>query len=307
MPAEPLQRRTLAASAPDCGDEHSRFARPSPSLLLPNGAGGPLSVICQSTLSSGLSRPQRFVVVTWFTRYLNDSPGVGCSRLFGGERECHRTDVTFTIELEREEDGCWLAEIDALPRVLCYGNDRDEAMVNRAVVFRAASDVGIAARAVMATVSELDPDLELPAAVTLDQRLLRQMAPQQFGVLVLGSLGAIALLLTLLGTYVLAETTALMRTRELGVRAALGATTGELLALVLRETALLVGMGLGAGLLLLFLGANLIRAFLFRIHPFDAATLGTVAIVIALLAAAVSARPALRAARVDLAEVLRSQ
>jgi putative ABC transport system permease protein len=68
----------------------------------------------------------------------------------------------------------------------------------------------------------------------------------------------------------------------------------------------LVGIGLGAGLLLSYLGANVIRAFLFRIQPLDPVTLGAVGILILLLAIAVSMRPALRAARVDLAEVLRS-
>ena len=83
--------------------------------------------------------------------------------------------------------------------------------------------------------------------MTLDERLLRQMAPQLFGLFVLASLGAIALLL------------------------------------------------------------NVIRAFPFRVQPLDPATLGAVAALILLLAVATSLRPALRAARVDLAEGLRSE
>ena len=131
--------------------------------------------------------------------------------------------------------------------------------------------------------------------------------PQQFGLFVLGSLGAIALLLTVLGPYVLEETMAVMRTRELGIRAALGATSKSLTILVLRESVVLVGLGLGAGLLLSYLGGNVIRAFLFRVQPLDPATLAVVAALILLLATPVSVRPALRAARVDLAEVLRSE
>jgi predicted permease len=179
--------------------------------------------------------------------------------------------------------------------------------VNRALVFRAADDVEAARREVLSTVRQLDPNVELPGALTLDERLLRQMAPQQFALFVLGSLGAIALLLTVLGTYVLAETMAVMRTRELGIRAALGATTKALTILVLRESAVLVGLGLGAGLLISFLGANVIRAFLFRVQPLDPVTLGAVATLILLLTMTVSMRSALRAARIDLAEVLRSE
>ena len=184
---------------------------------------------------------------------------------------------------------------------------RAQPALNRALVFRAANDVEAAQREVLATVRQLDSNLQLPAGLTLDERLLRQMAPQQFGLFVLGSLGAIALLLTVLGTYVLAETMAVMRARELGIRAALGATTKSLTILVLRESAVLVGLGLGAGLFLSYLGAHVIRAFLFRVQPLDPATLGAVASLILLLAIAVSMRPALRAARVDLAEVLRSE
>jgi putative ABC transport system permease protein len=184
---------------------------------------------------------------------------------------------------------------------------RAEPVVNRALVFRAADDVEAARREVLGTIREMDSNLQLSPGLTLDERLIRQMAPQQFGLLVLGSLGVIALLLTILGTYVLAETMAVMRTREMGIRAALGATTGSLMMLVVRETALLVGLGLAAGLLLAWLGANTIRAFLFRIQPLDPVTLSMVAAIILLVSLGVSVRPALRAARVDLTDMLRSE
>ena len=53
---------------------------------------------------------------------------VGCSRLLGSLARCTDPAVTFTIELEREADGRWLAEVPTLPGVLCYGQDRDEAV-----------------------------------------------------------------------------------------------------------------------------------------------------------------------------------
>jgi len=53
---------------------------------------------------------------------------VGCNRLLGSRSRVYSTPVTFTIELEREADGRWLAEVPALPGVLCYGPDRDEAV-----------------------------------------------------------------------------------------------------------------------------------------------------------------------------------
>ena len=68
-----------------------------------------------------------------------------------------------------------------------------------------------------------------------------------------------------------------------------------------------MGIGLAAGLLLATLGANTIRAFLFRVQPLDWVTLGMVAALILLVSIAVSLRAALRVARVDLAAVLRAE
>jgi predicted RNase H-like HicB family nuclease len=53
---------------------------------------------------------------------------VGCNRLLGGRSRWYIAFVTFTIELERETDGRWLAEVPALPGVMCYGADRNEAV-----------------------------------------------------------------------------------------------------------------------------------------------------------------------------------
>ena len=180
-------------------------------------------------------------------------------------------------------------------------------VVSRALAFRATGNADAARREVIGSLKQIDPDLDVAPGLTLDERLLRQMAPQQFGLLVLGSLGGIALLLTVLGTYVLAETTAVMRMREMGIRAALGATSANLIGIVLRETATLVGIGLTAGLLLTWLGASTVGAFLFQVQPLDPVTLGMVAGLILIVAIAVSVRPAIRAGRVDLAAVLRAE
>jgi len=54
--------------------------------------------------------------------------GVGCNALLGSQPGCYSTSVTFTIELEREDDGRWIAEVPGLAGVLCYGRDRNEAV-----------------------------------------------------------------------------------------------------------------------------------------------------------------------------------
>jgi predicted permease len=175
------------------------------------------------------------------------------------------------------------------------------------IVLRAAADASAAVEAGVATIRGLDPSIPPVAFRTMEERISAQMGPQKLGATVLGGLGAIAALLTLFGTYVLVESMSALRRREMGVRAALGATRRQLSGIVMRETLRLVGAGLAVGLLLTWAGAGMIRTFLFGVRPFDGVTMAAVIGTMLLLAALVALRPALRAARVDLATVLRDE
>jgi predicted permease len=172
---------------------------------------------------------------------------------------------------------------------------------------RAARDVADARTALIAAVRDIDPHVRLPSMSTIDDRILDDMAPQRFGATVMGALGAIALLLSVFGTYVLVESMATLRRREMGIRAALGAPGGHLRMLLFSETFRLIGAGLLLGFGLSWLGAGTIRAFLFQVEPFDPLVTLSVAALIVLLAVLVTLRPALAAARVDLAQVLRDE
>jgi putative ABC transport system permease protein len=179
--------------------------------------------------------------------------------------------------------------------------------LGRDLVVRAAGTSDAARREIIGAIKAIDPAVAPSPLITLEERIGQQMAPQRLGAMVLGALGIIAVLLTILGTYVVSESMAAMRMREMGIRAALGATRRQLGAIVMAETGRLVGLGLVVGLGLAWLGANTIRAFLFQVQPFDPLTLTAVAGTILTLALVVSVRPALRAARVDLGTVLKDQ
>jgi ABC-type antimicrobial peptide transport system permease subunit len=125
--------------------------------------------------------------------------------------------------------------------------------------------------------------------------------------MVLSALGMMTLLLTALSTYVVAESMSKARLREMGIRAALGATGAQLGTIVLAETTRLVVAGLLVGLALSWLGANTIRVFLFQVAPLDPVTVGVAVTIILSVGLLVSTRPALRAASVDLASVLKEQ
>lgn len=193
------------------------------------------------------------------------------------------------------------------PLALYQPSAQTGASQSRMLLIRAAGSTSAAVREATRALREAVPSQVPPTFTTIDERLSQQMGPQRFGATVLGALGGIAAVLTLFGVYVLAESMTALRRREMGVRAALGATRPQLSRLILAETARLVVLGVMTGGVLAWFGAGLIRTFLFRVEPFDVATIGTIVSGVLLLALGVSLRPAFRAGRVDLARVLREE
>jgi putative ABC transport system permease protein len=180
-------------------------------------------------------------------------------------------------------------------------------ILGRELVVRPAGDLEVARREIVSAIKQIDPVVTPPLFQTMEERISRQMGPQKFGASLMGALGGIAVVLTLLGTYVLAESMTVLRLREMGIRAALGATGRQLASLVFEQTIRFVVAGIGAGTLIVVAGANTIRAFLFQIRPRDPLTLAITAGLILGLALLVSLRPALRAARIDIIQVLREE
>jgi putative ABC transport system permease protein len=193
------------------------------------------------------------------------------------------------------------------PLAVYYASAQKPASRSATILMRATSDTTIAAREARDAIRAIDPAVTPAPMLTLQEQIGRQMGPQQFGALVLGVLGGIAVLLTILGAYVLAESLAAVRQREMGIRAALGATRTAIGRIVLLQTVRLVGFGLLIGLGGAWLGAGLIRSFLFHVQPYDPTTVVAVSATILGLALAVSLRPAISTARLDLARILREE
>jgi len=115
----------------------------------------------------------------------------------------------------------------------------------------------------------------------------------------MSAFGASALLLAMIGLYGVIAYSVLERRQEFGVRRALGASTGQIIGLVLREASVLCAMGAAIGLVVAFGGGEAMRSFLYGVSAYDAPTLlgATVALGAAAVAACVA--PAWRAAHVE--------
>jgi macrolide transport system ATP-binding/permease protein len=122
-----------------------------------------------------------------------------------------------------------------------------------------------------------------------------------------GSFAALALVLSLVGLYGVIAFSVGQRTREIGVRMALGAERRAVYRLVLGEAGRLSALGIALGALASLAAAGLLRGLLFGVRSWDVPTLGTVAVVLALAAALASYVPARRAASVDPVEALRAE
>jgi ABC-type antimicrobial peptide transport system permease subunit len=120
----------------------------------------------------------------------------------------------------------------------------------------------------------------------------------------MGGVGITAALLTALGIYVLAESLAARRRRELAIRAALGASGSRLGVLVLREALMLTGLGVLIGVAVVWAASDAVRMFLFQIEPFDPPSLSAVSLLLFLLFLAVSLKPARAATSMDVARLL---
>jgi ABC-type antimicrobial peptide transport system permease subunit len=197
---------------------------------------------------------------------------------------------------------------DTQPLVKYYSLSQfQESIYSATVTARTRSDASAAKRTMLSVIQSVDPRVTPTPPETIQERLRTQMSAQELGRFVLGGLGLVAALLTVLGAYVLAESMSAMRRRELTIRGALGASRGHLGRLIIMETVWLVGAGLVAGALLAAVGASSIERFLFRIEPMDLGTLLAVSAAIFSTTMLVSLKPAFDAGRVDLNFLLRHE
>ncbi|HEX4038029.1 MAG TPA: ABC transporter permease [Acidobacteriaceae bacterium] len=162
-------------------------------------------------------------------------------------------------------------------------------------------------RSIAAAVHSVDPEIALAEPKTLDQVRDETMANEWFTLILFATFAVVALLLAALGIYGVMAFSVAQRSHEIALRMALGATRHRVVALVVREGALLAAIGLGLGLVAAFFVGRAMQSMLFGVKAMDVpafASVGAILLVTALLACWV---PAQRAAGTEPMKVLRTE
>jgi predicted permease len=176
-----------------------------------------------------------------------------------------------------------------------------------ALAIRTAGDPLRIVPAVRQAVASLDPALVVSSVRTLDEILDASTASLRFHTWLLTSLGALALTLAVIGVYGVINYMALQRTREMGLRLALGATPGSVLRAVMAAGLRWAAAGLAIGLGAAYGVAQVLTSLLFGTTPHDAGTFGLVAVLVTTVAVAAAWLPARRVLAQDPLAALRSE
>jgi predicted permease len=153
----------------------------------------------------------------------------------------------------------------------------------------------------------LDESLPIMELKTMKQHLGIMLFAPRVGGILLGVFGGLAILLATIGLYGVVSYAAAQRTREVGIRVALGARPGDVVRLVIGQGMVMVGVGAVIGLVLAFAGARPLGSFLYGIRPWDPSTFLGITLLLVGVAFVATMVPALRAARLDPTVALRRE
>jgi predicted permease len=155
--------------------------------------------------------------------------------------------------------------------------------------------------------ADADPSLPFSGFHSMDQMLAEQLQQQRMEVVLLAALASLALLLSAVGIYALVSNLVVQRTREIGIRIALGSTTARAMVHVGAPGLVAAVGGLVAGIALAFLSMRVIASEIYGVSAYDPVTFITVPLILAFTAGAASFLPALRISRIQPSEALRTE
>ncbi|HUQ80643.1 MAG TPA: ABC transporter permease [Gemmatimonadaceae bacterium] len=189
-------------------------------------------------------------------------------------------------------------DVDGEPPITAFYPAEQLGVASRYLVIKTNSDPTTLVNAVTREVRALDADLPLYDVNTMDERLADSFARRRFSMLMLAIFAASAALIAAIGIYGVVSFWVSQRTRELGIRAALGAGQYDIMQLVLRQAVVLVGVGIVVGIAAAFGLTRVMSSLLFGVSATDVTTYAVVAVALGIVALVATYVPARRAAGV---------
>jgi putative ABC transport system permease protein len=217
-------------------------------------------------------------------------------------------------------DRSWLTVIGIVGDVHHYGLDVSPTMQfymahsqwpdtdsDMTFVIRTAGPPGSIASAAREAIHSLDPTQPVSHVMPLEDYIGLSLQGRRFSLILIGAFAIVALLLSVIGIYGVTSYTVAQRTREIGIRIALGAQRSEVLGLMMRQGAVLILSGIGMGVIASIVLTRFLAGMLFGITPTDPVTFALVALLLVCVAALACWIPARRAMRVDPIVALRHE
>ncbi len=196
--------------------------------------------------------------------------------------------------------------LDAAPREAMYLPFAQELAIGGGFVIRADSNVAALAPTVMRIIRRIAPTALIENAMTVSQIKDQSVSPRRLNAVLVSSFGILAVLIAAVGIAGVLAFSVSARTTEIGIRMSLGAESGRVQRMILKEGGVLLVTGLVLGVSGAFVAGGVIRGLLFGVDPHDPVTLISVAIMMAAIGLGACWIPALRAARIDPAIAMRA-
>ena len=198
-------------------------------------------------------------------------------------------------------------DTDQYPRPMTFLSAFQDPRWNMSLVARTRGDPSSVAPGVRAAVLSLDPNLPVYGVTPMSEVMKQQRGGDTIMAKIMAVLAIVALVLAVVGVYGVMAYSISQRTREMGIRIALGAGRGNVRALVLRQGTMLAGVGIVIGVGIALLVTRSLATFLFGVSPFDPVVYSAVTLLLLLASVGATYLPARRATRVDPIQALRAE